>query len=166
MPSMSAVMDEGYVPKSDFIWMAANGEVPLIGTDAADHNLRLLIAFTRDADVSNRDWATMTLAMQEIDTPQVREALLVAAEDSDAVVRGEALEGVALRDRELALPLVQRELMREECAYATFQAAGLLADSSLLDGLRKWVGRGGASWIDNEINEAIAACEAALSTRA
>ena len=66
-------MDEPYLPQSDFIWMAANDEVPLTGSDAAEQNLRLLIAFTRDPDVSNRDWATMTLAMQEIDTPEVRE---------------------------------------------------------------------------------------------
>ena len=159
---MSAGMDEPYLPKSDFIWMAANDEVPLTGSDAADHNLRLLIGFMRDGDVSNRDWATMTLAMQELDTPEVRDALLKATEDSDAVVRAEALEGLAIRDKELALPLVERELRAEECAYATFQAARLLAHPSLLDGLRGWVDRGGASWIDAEINDAIAACEAVV----
>jgi hypothetical protein len=46
---MATDMDEPYLPKSDFIWMAANDEVPLTGSDAADQNLRLLIAFTRDA---------------------------------------------------------------------------------------------------------------------
>jgi HEAT repeat protein len=154
-------MDEPYLPKSDFIWMAANDEVPLTGSDAADHNFRLLIAFMRDADVSNRDWATMTVAMQEIDTPEVREALLAATEDSDAAVRAEALEGLAQRDKELALPLVERELRRDECAYGTFKAALLLAHPSLLDGLRTWAGQGGASWIDAEISDAIAACAAA-----
>ncbi len=80
-------MNEPYLPKSDFIWMAANDEVPLTGSDAADQNLQLLIAFTRDPDVSNRDWATMTLAMKDIDTPDVREALLTAAKDDDVAVR-------------------------------------------------------------------------------
>ena len=150
-------MDQPYLPKSDFIWMAANDEVPLTGSDAADHNLRLLISFTRDPDVSNRDWATMTLAMQESDTAEVREALLAATKDNDAVVRAEALEGLALRDRALALPLVKRELEGKDCAYATFQAAGLIAHPSLLDGLRSWVGRGTASWIDSTIDDAIAA---------
>lgn len=159
-------MDQPYLPKSDFIWMAANNELPLTGSDAADHNLRLLIAFTRDADASNRDWATMTLAMQEIDTPEVREALLAATEDSDAAVRAEALEGLAQRDKELALPLVERELGREQCAYGTFQAARLLAHPSLLDGLRAWTDQGGASWIDAEIADAIAACEAAQADNA
>lgn len=158
-------MDEPYLPQSDFIWMAANDEVPLTGSDAAEQNLRLLIAFTRDPDVSNRDWATMTLAMQEIDTPEVREALLTATEDDDAAVRAEALLGLAQRDRESALPLVERELLRGQCAYGTFQAATLLAHPSLLDALSDWTDKGGASWIDAEISDAIAACEAAQPKR-
>ena len=76
-------MNEPYLPKSHFIWMAAEGDVPLAGSPEGAANLALLIAFTRDPDVSNRDWATMTLAMQEIDTPQVREALIAAADDVD-----------------------------------------------------------------------------------
>lgn len=159
-------MDEHYMPKSDFIWMAANDEVPLTGSDAAEHNLRLLIAFTRDADVSNRDWATMTLAMQEIDTPEVRGALLAAADDPDVVVRGEALQGLAQRDRELALPLVERELRLDDWAYATFEAAEIIGHPSLLPGLRKWSGRTGASWIDDTVEDAIRACEAASATSA
>ena len=55
--------------------------------------------------------------------------------------------------------LVRRELMRGDCAYATFQAARLVADGSLIEGLRAWAGRGGATWIDDEIREAIMACE-------
>jgi hypothetical protein len=159
-------MDEPYVPKSDFIWMAANDEVPLTGNDAADHNLRLLIEFTRDADVSNRDWATMTLAMQAINTPEVRNALVAATEDGDAAVRAEALQGLAQRDKELALPLVERELRADQCAYGTFQAARLLACPSLLDGLRAWRDNGGASWIDAEIADAIAACDAVQADKA
>ena len=162
---MKAVMDEHYIPKSDFIAMAADGQISLTGSDAADHNLRLLIAFTRDPDLSNRDWATMTLAMQDIDTPEVRKALLVAAEDSDVIVRAEALEGLAQRDKELALPLVERELQRPECGYGTFQAARLIAHPSLLVGLRGWSERGGASWIDDAISDAIVACEAASTER-
>jgi hypothetical protein len=107
----------------------------------------------------------MTMAMQEIDTPDVREALLARTEDSDAAVRAEALEGLAQRDKELALPLVERELRRDQCAYGTFQAARVLAHPSLLEGLRAWADQGEASWIDSEINDAIAACEAALTNR-
>jgi len=113
--------------------------------------------------VSNRDWATMTLAMQEIDTPQVRDALLAATTDEDCCVRGEALEGLVGRDKELALPLLIRELARDECGYATFKAAHALAHPSLLDLLEDWKRRGGAPWIDDTIEDAIVACKAGRS---
>jgi hypothetical protein len=153
-------MEEGYWPKSDFLCMVANDEVPLVGSAAGEHNLRLLIEFTSDADVSNRDWATMLLSQQEIDTPDVRQALLRAAADSDCDVRAEALEGLAERDKELAKPLVERELRGGECGYGTFQAARLIADRSLLRDLRSWSGKfEEGSWNDL-VSEAITACEA------
>ncbi|SFJ18295.1 hypothetical protein SAMN05216304_105176 [Bosea sp. OK403] len=157
-------MYDGYVPASDFLVKAANGEVPLTGTEFAEQNLRLLIGYTSDADTSNRDWATLLLAGLEIDTPTVREALLKATQDCDASVRAEALLGLAERDSVLALPLVLRELERSECGYGTFQAAHAIANPSLLSGLRKWLGKGSTPWINDEINDAIAACEAALAS--
>ncbi|MES2056747.1 MAG: HEAT repeat domain-containing protein [Pseudomonadota bacterium] len=151
-------MEDGYTPTADFLVMVANDEIPLTGSDFADHNLRTLIAYTRDEDVSNRDWATMLLAQQEIDTSEIRDALVTATADEDSCVRGEALQGLADRDAGMALPILQRELEQDDCAYATFQAARIVADPSLLKGLRRWVGRGGAPWIDDEITDAIAAC--------
>lgn len=56
-----------------------------------------------DADTSNRDWATLLLAGQDIDTPEVCAALLAATQDQDACVRAEALLGLAERDAGLAL---------------------------------------------------------------
>lgn len=82
---------------------------------------------------------------------------------SDASVRAEAFEGLALRDQDLALPLIEHKLQRPECEYGTFQAASRIAHPSLLNGLRGWSGRGGASWIDDEISHAIAACETAMA---
>jgi hypothetical protein len=102
----------------------------------------------------------MTLAMQEIDTPQVRAALIAAAADIDVVVRAEALQGLAQRDKALALPLVERELLLDEFGYATFQAAQIIGHPSLLPGLRRWSGRTGASHIDDTVEDAIRACEA------
>jgi hypothetical protein len=103
----------------------------------------------------------MVLAGRAPDSPDVRAALLAATDDVDACVRGEALQGLAERDKEYALPQVRRELERDQCSYATFQAAHAVADPSLLEGLHAWTGRGGAPWIDNEILDAIKACEAA-----
>lgn len=156
-------MNEPYVPKSDFICMVVNEDAPLSESAAAEHNLWLLIALTRDADKSNRDWATMVLAQQDLDTPHVRNALLAATNDSDARVRAEALQGLAERDKEVALPLVEHELNQNECGYGTFQAARIIANPLLLDGLRAWAGKGSAPWIDDEIQDVIAACEAALT---
>ena len=158
-------MSEPYLPKSDFIWMAAEGDVPLSGSPEGNANLALLIAFTKDADVSNRDWATMTLAMQEIDTPEVRNALLAATNDEDCCVRREALEGLVDRDKDLALPLLVRELARDECGYATFKAAHTLAHPSLLGPLTNWTKRGGAPWIDDTIEDAITACKAVAESQ-
>lgn len=151
-------MDEPYLPAADFIVMVANDEIPLTGSAMADHNLKLLIAYTRDEIVSNRDWATMVLAGHGPDTAEVRAALLSATDDADACVRGEALQGLSERDRQFALPLIRCELTREECAYATFQAAAFIADPSLLEGLHAWAGRGGAPWINSTIEDAIVAC--------
>jgi hypothetical protein len=108
----------------------------------------------------------MTIAMQEIDTPEVRAALLAAAEDTDVVVRAEALQGLAQRDKELALPLVEEELLRDDWGYATFQAAEIIGHPSLLPGLRKWRRKTGASWIDETIEDAIRACETGLANSA
>jgi hypothetical protein len=152
-------MDGGYTPKADFLVMVANDEIPLVGSVLAAHNLQTLIAYTRDDDVSNRDWATMLLAQQQIDTPEIRTALLAATTDDDACVRGEALQGLAERDPDLVTPLLISELMRDDCAYATFQAARIVADPTLWEHLRPWAGRGGATWIDAEIVDAISACE-------
>lgn len=150
-------MSEPYTPASDFLHMVIGDEIPLVGSDFADRNLRLLIAFMSDEDVSNRDWATMLLAGKDIDTVEVRKALIAAANDDEAAVRGEALEGLAERDKAIALPLVIRELQRDECGYGVFQAARIIGDPCLLDPLRAWAGEEGAPWID----DAIAACEAA-----
>lgn len=152
-------MEEGYTPKADFLVMVANEEIPLTGSQFADHNLQMLIAYTRDEDVSNRDWATLLLAQQAIDTPEIRDALVAATNDEDCCVRGEALQGLAERDTDVALPILLRELEQDDCAYATFQAARIVADPALLDGLRRWTGRGDAPWINEEITDAIAASE-------
>ncbi|KPH82846.1 hypothetical protein [Bosea vaviloviae] len=150
-------MEEFYEPSSEFLCKVVRGEIPLSGSEFAQQNLQLLIAHMSDSDTSNRDWATLLLAGQDIDTAEVREALLAATRDEDACVRAEALLGLAERDPILALPLVESELERHEVGYGTFQAAHAIASPTLLNGLRRWCGRGGAPWIDDEINDAIAA---------
>ena len=154
--------DELYTPKSDFVWLAANEEVPLAGTPEGDANLALLIRFTKDPDKSNRDWATMALGMYGPDTVQTRSALLAAADDQDCDVRGEAIEHLARRDPELALPFVRRDLSRDECGYGVFVAAGLIADRSLIELLKRFDTETDATWVNDNTLEAIRAYETGI----
>ena len=126
-------MVEQYEPASDFLKAIIAEEAPLSGSPLAEENMRQLIAMTRDYDVSNRDWATMILSMEEADTPAIRQALLSAAADAIEIVRAEALVGIARRDRKLALPLVLEALSSEWARMPVFEAAALVADPALVD---------------------------------
>lgn len=75
------------------------------------------------------------------------------------LVRGEALVGLALRDKEAALPLVKSELEGEDWGSPLFEAAEIIAHPSLGDALRRWAGTADADWINNQIDDAIATCE-------
>jgi hypothetical protein len=152
-------MTERYEPASDFLRAVAAEEVPLSGSAFADANMRQLIAMTRDDDVSNRDWATMLLASEEADTPEIRDALLSAANDENGVVRAEALVGIAQRDRGLALPLVLKALSGKWASMPVFEAATLVADPALVDVLRPWTEPSDDEWLDQLAREALAACE-------
>jgi len=152
-------MTERYEPSSDFLKAVAAQEVPLSGSAFADVNMRQLIAMTRDVDVSNRDWATMLLASEEADTPEIREALLSVANDESDVVRAEALVGIARRDRELALPLVLKALSGQWAGMPLFEAAALVADPALVAVLKPWTKPSDDQWIDQFACDALAACE-------
>lgn len=152
-------MAERYEPASDFLKAVIAEDVPLSGSDLADANMQRLIALTRDDDLSNRDWATMLLASEEADTPQIREALLSAANDTNDIVRAEALVGIARRDRALALPLTLLALSGEQVSMAVFEAAALIADPALADALRPWTEPSDDEWLDDLARKALVACE-------
>jgi hypothetical protein len=148
-----------YEPTSNFLKAVIAEEVPLSGSNFADTNMRQLIAMTRDSDLSNRDWATMLLALEEADTPEVREALLSAANDENDVVRAEALLGIAKRDRKLALPFVLKALSGEQASMPVFEAAELIADPVLVEVLRPWTEPSDDVWLDQLALNALAACQ-------
>jgi len=152
-------MTERYEPPSDFLRAVINDEAPLVGSGFAKANLCRLIAMTRDEHPANRDWATMLLSQQEIDTPEVRDALMTAADDENDFVRAEAILGVAQRDRAAALPLLQRELAREFVALAIFEAASLVADASLVEELRRFTSLSEHAHLDGAALDALKACE-------
>lgn len=156
-------MADRYEPSSDFLKAVAADEVPLSGSEMAAANLHLLIAMTRDADPSNRDWATLLLAQEEIDTPPVQDALLHVAENAaeDAVVRVQAIWGLARRDPAIALPFVQAALRGESVDELMLETALLCAHPSLIADLRIWAEPSEDPDMDELAAQALAACEAA-----
>jgi len=151
-------MGERYEPTSDFLNAVIAEDAPLSGSEMAEENLRRLIDLMRDEDRSNRDWATFLLAQEEIDTPNVRNALIRAAKDDDDMVRAEAVLGLAIRDPLLALPFVQQALHADAVATPVLEAAALCAHPSLIADLRIW-----AKHSDQPLAklaaDALAACE-------
>lgn len=154
-------MTERYEPPSAFLRTLIEDDAPLVGGEYAEANLRRLIAMTRDEHPANRDWAALLLAQQEIDTPDVRDALLGAAEDENEYVRAEAILGLAQRDKALALPLLQRELCGASVALPLFEAAAIVAHPSLAVDLRAFSEPSGDDFLDSLAIEALEACEAA-----
>jgi hypothetical protein len=152
-------MDDRYEPASHFLKAVIAEEVPLSGNPMAEANLRRLITMTRDDDCSNRDWATMLLAQEEADTPEIRAALLAAIEDVDGAVRAEALLGIARRDPELAVPYALKALSGESACMAVFEAAALIADPALVESLRAWTEPSNNELLDRYAADALLACE-------
>jgi HEAT repeat protein len=159
-------MSERYEPASIFLKAVIAEQVSLHGSDEAEANLRRLIAMTTDSDTSNRDWATLLLSQADIDTPEVRAALLRAAGDRDPIVRSEAMLGLAQRDTKLALPLVQKELQGECASLQLFEAAELIADRALVDCLEPWTEASDWSEHDQAARDALAACSRGLGPKA
>jgi hypothetical protein len=157
-------MAERYEPPSEFLKMFVEDDVPLMGGEHAEDNLRRLIEMTRDKHRANRDWATMLLAQEEIDTCQVRDALLAAAHDEDDVVKAEAILGLAKRDRILALPFVRNALSGETACMAVFEAAALVADPSLIEALEPWTEPSDYDYLDRLARQAMEACQQRQST--
>lgn len=155
----SVAMDTRYEPASDFLKAVVADEIPLSGSALANNNFHRLLAMMKDEDRSNRDWATMLVAQQEIDSIEVRNALLDAARDDDDAVRAEAILGLAQRDHAMALPLIQDALSTQSVMPAVFEAAALVADRSLVDDLRLFVEPSGNAYSDQVAAEALAACE-------
>lgn len=156
-------MSDRYEPTSDFLKLVIAEQAPLSGAEGAQENLRRLIALTADADRTNRDWAVLLLSQEEVDGPDVREALLRAARDEDDIVQAEAVLGLAQRDASLALPFVQAALTAETVAAPTLEAAALCAHPSLIADLKVWAEPSDDTYIDALAAEALAACAAASS---
>lgn len=142
-------MTQRYQPPAEYLKALIADDSPLLRGPSAEANLRRLIEMTRDENPANRDWAKLLLAQQDLDTPDVRNALLAAADDDD-FVRAEAIFGLA-----------QRELSREQAALPLFEAAALVAHPSLAKHLRAFAEPSGNDHLDERALEALRAREAA-----
>jgi HEAT repeats len=154
-------MTSGYEPSSDFLIQVLNDNVPLTGSEYAAANLKKVLSFVEDRDAANRDWAAHILSNLDCDTPEIRSALMAYADDRDERVRAEAIRGLAVKDRKLALPYVQRALANRSTMVNIIEAAAIVADPDLAEPLKKFAGNSADEWFDELVNDAIAACEAA-----
>ncbi len=114
-----------------------------------------LITLTTDADEVVRDWATFALGTQtDWDGPELRAALWARLSDSDNIVRGEALKGLARRRDERAVEATIEELRGPDPHEYAVEAAGELADPRLvpaLEALRlRWAE---SAWLESVIEE-------------
>jgi hypothetical protein len=148
-----------YEPPNAFLKALIDDDAPLTGAHG-ESNRRRLMLLMRDGEAANRDCATLLLAQQDLDTDELRQALLAAADDENEHVRAEAILGLAHRDKALALPLIRRELRRERVAVPLFEAAALVADPSLVDDLRDFTVPSDDALLDELAAKALSACEA------
>lgn len=151
-------MSERYLPPSSFLQAAIKDEVSFSETEFGEANLHRLIAMTSDADAANRDWATLLLSQLELDRPEAREALIIAASDEVLAVRSEAILGLSVLDAELALPFLQNELTRDFVSLPLLEAAANVGHNSLLQDLMDFAEPSDDPCLDEAVNTAIVAC--------
>jgi len=97
--------------------------------------IQALIELSSDQDPEVRDWATFGLGSQtDVDTPQIRAALLQRALDANdqSNALGEGLVGLANRHDERALDLIIKYLESGNAGNLIFEAAEALADPRLI----------------------------------
>lgn len=153
--------DARYVPPSGFLQDLLRRDLPLSGGPAEDWRAAKLISLTRDADAANRDWALCLLQQSELDTPEVRAALIAGMDDPHHEASLEALIGVAIRDRMTALPRVAALLESEWVNSMVLEAAAIVADASLLPALEAIAAELGMDeddTFDNALREALECC--------
>lgn len=148
-----------YRPKAEFLQLIADDTIDVEHGAEAGAHLQRLLSFLDDEDDTNRDWATFLLAQTEINTAEVCAALESTARDQNDAVRNEALNGLAKRAPETALPLVRNALLGSSATLPLFEAAERLADANLAGILKeRWLSDSGDQQLDEAARTAFAAC--------
>lgn len=106
-----------------------------LGRYSQPSSIDTLLRLMSDRDDGVRDYATWSIGeMHEADTPEIRAALRRNLDDSNEIVRSEALCGLANRNDPDLLPLLV-PLLTPDCRVYELKAAAALADPALLDAL-------------------------------
>lgn len=108
----------------------------LLGHESSEA-IDALIVLSRDPDFDTRNWAMFGLGTQiEVDTPQIRQALLVGAVDDDCEVRGEAFVGLANRKDHSVVELLLNEWRAfDDVNRLSLDAAEIIASPRLYSSL-------------------------------
>ena len=119
--------------------------------------IEALIDLTNDEDVPVRDWATFALGSQiEVNTLELREALVARLSDPDEDTRGEAIVGLARRGDRRVLPALHETLAVVSISTLEVEAASLIGEPDLHPQLVALRGRWDVD--QNLLEEAIQAC--------
>ena len=132
-----------------------------------------LIQLAGDVDSETRNWAVFGLGSQtDLDTPEIREALYRATGDTESVVRGEALVGLAIRHDPRAKQAILKEWEQHPfVSILSIEAAHALADPDLLPALRELretmsfdLEESDDVWFLTQLHQAMVSCEQAANT--
>lgn len=95
-----------------------------------------LIILSGDSDPDVRNWATFGLGtLSDVDSEEIRLALVAGLSDADSDVRGEAMRGLALRRDARAEEAILHELRGPDCTDLAIEAASELRSERLLASL-------------------------------
>jgi hypothetical protein len=127
-----------------------------------------LIRMCHDEDAYVRDWASFGLAEQcEIDYPELRDQLRSMLHDVNPEIRGQAMIGLARRGDRGCIGAVLAELSGDHHGEWAIQAAGHLADPSLigaLETLREKMLTTEPDYHIADVDKSIAACRSGVPT--
>jgi HEAT repeat protein len=115
-----------------------------------------LIFLSSDESAKVRDWATFGLgSMSEIDSPEIRNALVARLDDPDEDTRGEAIVGLSVRKDERVIAAILSALEERSCRSLVFEACEVFPHATFLPRLREFFE---ANPDDKDIADAVSAC--------
>jgi HEAT repeat protein len=157
---LAAVLGDAASPDARLRLAVAQAIPSCWGDPVEPRAIDSLVLLSSDTDGDVRDWATFGLGtLLDVDTPEVRDALVARLRDEHDDARAEAIMGLARRHDDRAPGAVLAELTSDSVGQMALRAAAILGDDSLrpaLDELLDW-------WdVDDDLlAEAIRRCDPA-----